>query len=438
MLHVALDVHLRLLAVGRGGQGHQAENARADALGDGLDGAAFAGGVAPFKDNDHAQALVLDPLLELAKLALELAQFLQVFLVLYFLFPVGFCILAHRLNSLRWRPASLPSCSHGFRFFGLLETAAQGQVQVHALGQLFALHAQQRQPGGMNVELLLLHGAQVAAARPDSWCCASASARSLSARTWLQHPFAIRQGLTGGQGVLDIAQRAQRHAGVLGHGFLLLQRADFDLGLQRAALVDRRDELGAGAAGGILEVVLQLQNIAVDGGDIGVEDEPRQLRRLGFADAVEGGGDAAFGGDHVRPALEHLERQPARERARQGCEALARGQFRGRVTAQQQFQRAQRLLVGEAHLPGGVLEVAQAGAGQRDILFAAGTDLAAVRSARFTSSCAALTMSSAIWRCSHVSLAVNQLLAMVAASDWRLNSKSACAEAWVACAALRP
>ena len=38
-------------------------------------------------------------------------------------------------------------------------------------------------------------------------------------------------------------------------------------------------------------------------------------------------------------------------------------------------------------------------------------------------------MSSAICSCSQVSLAVNQLLAVVAASDCRANSKSACAEA---------
>ena len=85
MLHVALHVHLRLLAVGRRGQRHEAEHARADALGDGLDGAAFAGGVAALEDDDHAQALVFDPFLKLAQLGLELAQFLLVFLRFIFL-----------------------------------------------------------------------------------------------------------------------------------------------------------------------------------------------------------------------------------------------------------------------------------------------------------------------------------------------------------------
>ena len=46
VLHVALKVHLALLAVGRRRQGDNAEDTRADAFGDRLDGAALAGGVA--------------------------------------------------------------------------------------------------------------------------------------------------------------------------------------------------------------------------------------------------------------------------------------------------------------------------------------------------------------------------------------------------------
>ena len=76
MLHVALHVHLRLLAVGRRRQGDNPKDPRADPLGDRLDGAAFAGGVAAFEDNDDAQALVLHPILELTELYLELAELL--------------------------------------------------------------------------------------------------------------------------------------------------------------------------------------------------------------------------------------------------------------------------------------------------------------------------------------------------------------------------
>ena len=57
MLHVPLQVHLRLLAVRWGRQRHDPEDARADALGDRLDRAALAGAVAPLEHDDDAQAL---------------------------------------------------------------------------------------------------------------------------------------------------------------------------------------------------------------------------------------------------------------------------------------------------------------------------------------------------------------------------------------------
>ena len=81
--HVALDVHLRLLAVGRRRQRDDPEHARADALGERADRPALAGGVASLEDDDHAEALVLDPFLELAQLGLQLAQLLLVLLVLH-------------------------------------------------------------------------------------------------------------------------------------------------------------------------------------------------------------------------------------------------------------------------------------------------------------------------------------------------------------------
>ena len=71
-------IHLALLAVGRRGQRHEPEHARADALGDRLDGAALAGGVAALETTMIAQALLLDPLLEMAELGLELAQLLLI------------------------------------------------------------------------------------------------------------------------------------------------------------------------------------------------------------------------------------------------------------------------------------------------------------------------------------------------------------------------
>jgi hypothetical protein len=52
VLDVALHEHLGLLTVRRRGKRGDAENARTDALRDRLDGAALAGGVTSFEDND--------------------------------------------------------------------------------------------------------------------------------------------------------------------------------------------------------------------------------------------------------------------------------------------------------------------------------------------------------------------------------------------------
>src|SRR5262245_17337422 len=76
--HVALHVHLRLLTVRRCWQRHEPEDARADAFGDGADGAAFPGAVTALEDDYDAEAFVLHPILEFAQLGLELAQLLVI------------------------------------------------------------------------------------------------------------------------------------------------------------------------------------------------------------------------------------------------------------------------------------------------------------------------------------------------------------------------
>ena len=53
MPHVALDIHLRLFPLGRGGQRDDAEDARTDALGDRLDDPALAGAVAALEHDDR-------------------------------------------------------------------------------------------------------------------------------------------------------------------------------------------------------------------------------------------------------------------------------------------------------------------------------------------------------------------------------------------------
>jgi hypothetical protein len=83
--------HLRLFPVRRSGKRHHAKHARAHPLGDGLDGSALAGGIAPLKHDDDARSLGLDPILQMAKLDLELVQFLLVSLALHLLLGIAAC-----------------------------------------------------------------------------------------------------------------------------------------------------------------------------------------------------------------------------------------------------------------------------------------------------------------------------------------------------------
>ena len=87
MGHVALKVHLRLLALGRRRQGNHAKYARTDTLGDGLDRAALAGTIAPLENDADLQALVHHPLLNLDQLDMQPGQLS--FVVLDFQFAVG-------------------------------------------------------------------------------------------------------------------------------------------------------------------------------------------------------------------------------------------------------------------------------------------------------------------------------------------------------------
>src|SRR5262245_26984707 len=80
VLEVALHVELGLLAVGRRRQRHLAEYTVANTLGDRLDHATLAGGVASFKDHDYPRTLFLDPILQGAQLRLQLAERLFVLL----------------------------------------------------------------------------------------------------------------------------------------------------------------------------------------------------------------------------------------------------------------------------------------------------------------------------------------------------------------------
>jgi hypothetical protein len=61
---IALEVPLGLLALGRLGEGDDADGAGRGALGDALDDTALAGGAAAFEDDQDLQTLLLNPVLQ--------------------------------------------------------------------------------------------------------------------------------------------------------------------------------------------------------------------------------------------------------------------------------------------------------------------------------------------------------------------------------------
>src|SRR5579864_3454038 len=78
MWNVALEVPLRALALGRGGQRHRPADARVKPLRDPLDGPALASRVASLEDDDQLELLGHHPVLELDQLALQAEQLLEI------------------------------------------------------------------------------------------------------------------------------------------------------------------------------------------------------------------------------------------------------------------------------------------------------------------------------------------------------------------------
>src|SRR5258705_1582190 len=109
MRQVSLNIHLRFLAFRRGGHGNDAENARADSCGHGLDDTTFAGAISSLEDHAYLLALALHPFLKLDELNVQLAQLLLVFLALE---PrnVGILALAILVGYLVHVSVSLTSC----------------------------------------------------------------------------------------------------------------------------------------------------------------------------------------------------------------------------------------------------------------------------------------------------------------------------------------
>src|SRR5262249_44514640 len=83
--HVALYVHLALLAVGWSRKCHDSKNSRADPLCDGFDRAPFARAITAFKHDDDTQSFVFYPVLEQAELRLKPKQLFFVILSLHLL-----------------------------------------------------------------------------------------------------------------------------------------------------------------------------------------------------------------------------------------------------------------------------------------------------------------------------------------------------------------
>jgi hypothetical protein len=100
--HITLEVPLRAFAVVGRRQRRHAAHARVEPLGDALDDAALAGGVAPFKQNNHLVAGADHPVLQLHQLGLQAKQLAEilaaVFLVLDHLLRAAVVVFAGQLG----------------------------------------------------------------------------------------------------------------------------------------------------------------------------------------------------------------------------------------------------------------------------------------------------------------------------------------------------
>ena len=90
---------------------------------------------------------------------------------------------------------------------------------------------------------------------------------------------------------------------------------------------------GAGAAAGIFEVLAQLEDVALEVAEVQVEGDGRKPGRLGLSHAVEGGGHASLGRDHVGPAFQHGQGHARGRGRRHGDEIRARGDLGRRIPA---------------------------------------------------------------------------------------------------------
>ena len=211
-----------------------------------------------------------------------------------------------------------------------LEAAAQGEMQIHALRQLLALHAQQRQPRGMDVQLLLLDGAQIALAD------AVARLRQFEGALVVGHGCAagVARARPGSCRRRGRSPRRRGRARPCGRSRRRPPSARA-CGFPPASSARRPGRSGPAASRptppvGFSKSSFNCRMSLSMARDVGVEDDARQPRRLRLAHAVEGRGHAALGGDHVGPALQHFQRHAGGDRAGQLGEVLARLRVRRR------------------------------------------------------------------------------------------------------------
>ena len=201
------------------------------------------------------------------------------------------------------------------------KTAAQHEMQVRALAQLFTLDSQPGKAGGINIQLLLLYTTQINLAHVIGGL-GQLQGALLVGDCLIQNLSAFGKILTGGQCILDVADGAQGHGGILSHGFLLFESADFHLRRECSASVNRCDQSSAESADRILKVGFKLDDVAVDGGDTAVKNDSRQTGGLGFTNPVEGRRHATLGGNHVRPAFQRFQWHADGHRSGQWRETL--------------------------------------------------------------------------------------------------------------------
>ena len=248
-------------------------------------------------------------------------------------------------------------------------------MQVDALHALFGLHAKKPGLGRVQRELPLRHESQVGAA--DLELGPHDVERALTVGERLREDLlALAGGDLRGEGILDLAERAQADRRVRCDCLLLLGGSDFDLCFQRPAFVDRRHQVGAEVPDWIA-AILENEQLARDRAGAGRQRDGREPGSFRFVDAVECCGHAPFGGPHVRSALEKLGRKSRRHRIRLAGQ-LRRDFGRGcGVPAEEDLQRANRLFARQLDLAQVVAVVSERGAGDVDILVVADANLRA-------------------------------------------------------------